>query len=163
MMEHTMSNKFSQLQNLLVTKNWQEADRETRRVMLMIAGADKRDDLLLTQQDIEKFSCNDLIIINRLWLQYIQKRFGFGVINNIYQQVQGNYVELAKIVGWRIGDRWLNYDNIIFDISAPAGHLPVSWLVPTTFGMYWQARFACVGWELLLSRFHSCCQISTNR
>ena len=61
-----MSNKFSQLQNLLVTKNWQEADRETRRVMLMIAGADKRDNLLLTQQDIEKFSCNDLIIIDRL-------------------------------------------------------------------------------------------------
>ena len=78
-----MSNKFSQLQNLLVTKNWQEADRETRRVMLMIAGADKRDNLLLTQQDIEKFSCNDLIIIDRLWLQYSQKRFGFGVINNI--------------------------------------------------------------------------------
>ena len=46
-----MSNKFSQLQNLLVTKNWQEADRETRRVILMIAGADKRDNLLLTQQD----------------------------------------------------------------------------------------------------------------
>ena len=131
-----MSNKFSQLQNLLVTKNWQEADRETRRVMLMIAGADKRDDLLLTQQDIENFSCNDLIIIDRLWLQYSQKRFGFGVINNIYQQVQGNYAQLAKIVGWGIGDRWLNYDNIIFDISAPVGHLPVSWLVPTTFGIY---------------------------
>ncbi|MCL2933006.1 MAG: GUN4 domain-containing protein [Trichodesmium sp. MAG_R03] len=131
-----MTNKFSQLQNLLVTKNWQGADLETRRVMLMIAGADQRDDLILTQEDIEKFSCNDLMIIDRLWFQYSQRRFGFGVINNIYQQVQGNYAQLAKIVGWSIGDRWLNYDNIIFDISAPVGHLPVSWLVPTTFGIY---------------------------
>ena len=131
-----MINKFSQLQNLLVIKNWQQADLETRRVMLMIAGADQRDDLILTQEDIEKFSCNDLMIIDRLWFQYSQRRFGFRVINNIYQQVQGNYAQLAKIVGWGIGDRWLNYDNIIFDISAPVGHLPVSWLVPTTFGIY---------------------------
>lgn len=154
-----MTNKFSKLQNLLVTKNWQEADLETRQVMLMIAGVDQRDDLILTQQDIKKFSCNDLIIIDKLWLQYSQGRFGFRVINKIYQQVQGNYDQLAKIVGWCIGDRWLNYGNIIFDFSAPVGHLPVSWLVPTTFGIYWQARFARVGWELLLSRFHSC-QIS---
>ncbi|NEQ36513.1 MAG: GUN4 domain-containing protein [Okeania sp. SIO3I5] len=140
-----MTNKFSQLQNLLVVKNWQEADRETRRIMLKIAGAEQRDNLLLTQKDIEKFPCNDLIIIDRLWLKYSQKRFGFSMINNIYQKVQRNYAQLAEIVGWRIGDRWLNYDNIIFDINAPVGHLPVSWLVPTTFGMYWQARFARVG------------------
>lgn len=157
-----MKNQLSQLQNLLVAKNWQEADRETRRVMLAIAGADKRDGLLLTQQDIQIFPCNNLINIDRLWLYYSQRHFGFSVINDIYQQVQGNYPLLAETVGWRIGDRWLNYEDLIFDISAPVGHLPVTWLVPTTFWMYWQARFARVGWELLLSRFHSC-QISGNR
>ncbi len=31
--ENTMTNKFSQLQNLLAVKNWQEADRETRRIL----------------------------------------------------------------------------------------------------------------------------------
>ncbi|MDJ0554449.1 MAG: GUN4 domain-containing protein [Microcoleaceae cyanobacterium MO_207.B10] len=155
----TMTKKLSQLQSLLAAKNWQEADVETRWVMLTIAGADKRDNLLLTQTDIEQFPCQDLININQLWIQYSQGRFGFSVINRIYKKVEQNYSQLAEQVGWKKGDRWLNYENLIFDISAPVGHLPVSWLVPTTFGMYWQARFARVGWELLLSRLNSC-QIS---
>ena len=151
-----MTHKLSQLQNLLAAKNWQEADRETRKLMLAIAGADQRDDLLLTKQDIQKFSCNALIKIDKLWLHYSQKRFGFSVIKYIYQQEQGNYHLLAEKVGWRRGDRWLNYEDLIFDITAPVGHLPITWLVPTTFWMYWQTRFARVGWELLLSRFHLC-------
>ncbi|MGB3513744.1 MAG: GUN4 domain-containing protein [Microcoleaceae cyanobacterium] len=151
-----MTNKLSQLESLLAVKNWQEADIKTRQIMLATAGADKRDNLLLTQTDIQQFSCTDLIDIDRLWIQYSQRRFGFSVINHIYQKVQKNYSQLAQKVGWRSGDRWLNYEDLIFDITAPVGHLPVTWLVPTTFSIYWQTRFARVGWELLLSRLDSC-------
>lgn len=151
-----MTKKLNQLQSLLIAKNWQAADIETRRIMLEITGADKRDNLLLTQTDIEQFPCSDLIDIDRLWIQYSQRRFGFSVINSIYQQVQKNYSQLAQKVGWENGDRWLNYEDLIFDIAAPVGHLPVTWLVPTTFSIYWQTRFARVGWELLLSRLDSC-------
>lgn len=151
-----MNKNLTQLQSLLAAKSWQEADRETRRVMLAIAGADKREDILLTQQDIQQFPCTDLINIDRLWIQYSQGRFGFSVINRIYQQVQGNYSLLAQQVGWRNRERWLSYEDLIFDITAPVGHLPVTWLVPTTFWIYWQARFARVGWELLLSHLDRC-------
>lgn len=151
-----MTKKLSQLESLLAAKNWQEADVETRRIMLAIVGADKRDDLLLTQKDIQLFPCDDLINIDRLWREYSQGRFGLSVINRIYQECQRNYSQLAAQVGWRSGDKWLNYEELIFDITAPVGHLPVTWLVPTTFGIYWQTRLARVGWELIFSRLDSC-------
>ena len=147
---------MKKLENLLAAGRWQEADVETRRIMLAIAGADTRDNLLLTQEDIENFPRSHLITINRLWTNHSEGRFGFSTIHRIYREVDGDYTKLAERVGWRVGDRWLNYNELTFDKTAPPGHLPVTWLVPTTFWMYWQGRFARVGWELLLSRWQTC-------
>jgi len=147
---------MKKLENLLAAGRWQEADVETRRIMLAIAGADTRDNLLLTQEDIENFPRSHLITINRLWTHHSENRFGFSTIHRIYREVDGDYTKLAERVGWRVGDRWLNYNELTFDKTAPPGHLPVTWLVPTTFWMYWQGRFARVGWELLLSRWQTC-------
>lgn len=155
-----MTNKIDSfylpLEKLLVAQRWQEADVETRRIMLAIAGADTRDNLLLTQKDLENFPCSDLIAINDLWTKHSEGRFGFSVIHRIYREVEGDYSSLAQRVGWRVGETWLNYKELTFDKNAPVGHLPITWLVPTTFWMYWQGRFARVGWELLLSRWQTC-------
>ncbi len=151
-----MDSFYLPLENLLAARRWQEADVETRRIMLAIAAADTRDNLLLTQQDIENFPCSHLITINRLWTNHSENRFGFNTIHRIYREVGSDYTKLAERVGWRAGDRWLNYNELTFDKTAPPGHLPVTWLVPTTFWMYWQGRFARVGWELLLSRWQTC-------
>lgn len=124
--------------------------------MLAIAGADTRDNLLLTQKDIEEFPCSNLMAIDRLWTLHSEGRFGFSTIRRIYGEVQGDYSRLAELVGWRVGDNWLNYDSLTFDKTAPVGHLPVTWLVPTTFSIYWQSRFAPIGWQLLLSRWETC-------
>lgn len=148
--------KYQRLGPLLAQGRWQEADWETRRLMLSIAGADRRSDCLLTQTDIRSFPCPDLLILDRLWRGHSQGRFGFSVIHQIYQDVEQDYAQLAEIVGWRNGDHWINSDQIQFTRTAPVGHLPIMWLVPTTFSMYWLARFASAGWRLLLERTGEC-------
>jgi hypothetical protein len=148
--------KYKTLDPLLAQGRWQEADGETRRLMLSIAGADRRSDCLLTETDIRSFPCTDLRILDRLWRGHSQGRFGFSVIHQIYQNVEQNYGQLAQMVGWRNGDRWINSEQIQFTRTAPVGHLPIMWLVPTTFSMYWLARFASAGWRLLLERTGEC-------
>jgi hypothetical protein len=148
--------KYTQLSRLLGTKKWQEADLETRRLMLSIVGAEQRADCLLTQDDLEQFPCIDLRTIDQLWIHYSQKHFGFSTIATIYREVNQDYQLLAERVGWRRGDEWISYNDVTFNRSAPVGHLPVTWLVPSSFWMYWSARFAKPGWRLLLKRIENC-------
>lgn len=146
---------YSKLRDLLEAHQWKKADLETRRMMLWVAGADKRDSLL-TQQDIEEFPCTDLRTINKLWVQHSAGRFGFSAIARIYQEMGQNYALLADKVGWREGDKWLGYEDLIFEYRAPIGHLPISWVVPNSSVSFWVARFAGAGWGLLLARAKSC-------
>jgi hypothetical protein len=147
---------WTRLDHLLAQKDWKEADWETRRLMLFIAVADRRRDCLLTENDIRQFPCADLVKINRLWVARSQGRFGFSVIKHIYHELDCDYHQLAERVGWRKGDKWIKYDEIMFASAAPAGHLPITWLVPSTFSMYWLARFASAGWRLLLQKAADC-------
>lgn len=147
---------YTQLDQLLRVQKWKEADIETRRLMLLIVGADRRTDCLLNQDDIAHFPCIDLHTIDRLWIQYSQGYFGFSIIESIYQEVDKDYLKLAERVGWRRGDEWISYNDVIFNKLAPVGHLPLTWLVPTSFWMYWSARFAKPSWRLLLERIENC-------
>jgi len=150
-----MSN-YQKLNQLLAEKKWKEADIETRKLMLEIAGSLNREDCLLTEEDIKNFPCSELKKIDQLWIKYSQGRFGFSIILNIFEEVGENYGKLAEKVGWKVGDKWLAYNDLQFTNNAPIGHLPITWLVPITFWMYWLARFASPGWGLLLNRLKTC-------
>ena len=149
-------NEYNQLSKLLAAKQWQKADLATREIMLFITEADKRKDLLMTQKDLKQFPCYHLRFIDQLWLKYSHGKFGFSIILTIYNEVDRDYARLAERVGWRVGDKWIGYKDIDFSDNAPKGHLPLTWLVPTTFSMYWLARFASAGWRLILNRANSC-------
>lgn len=151
-----LSVDYTQLRDLLIAQKWQDTDQETRRLMLSIAKANRRKDCLLTQDDLHKFPCSELNTIDKLWVHYSKGRFGFSVIKKIYKEVDKDYAKLAERVGWRNGDKWIGYNQINFTAHAPVGHLPITWLVPTTFWMYWLARFASVGWRMLLERAADC-------
>ncbi len=73
--------------------------------MLAIAGADKSDNLLLTQQHIQKFPCSDLINIDQLWIQHSQGHFGFSIIYHIYQQYLARQLlptsRKSRMADWR--------------------------------------------------------------
>ncbi|WP_028082184.1 GUN4 domain-containing protein, partial [Dolichospermum circinale] len=120
---------YSKLRDYLAQGKWKEADEETRRVMLAVAKREKED--WLNDKSIDNFPCEDLSIIDKLWVKYSDGKFGFSVQKRIYQGFGGTREYNSEIwrqfgdkVGWRKGGDWLYYKDITFDKKAPEGHLP---------------------------------------
>ena len=121
---------YRKLRGYLQAGKWKEADAETLRVMLAVAKREKEGWLRI--EDIDNFPCEDLSIIDKLWVKYSNGKFGFSVQKRIYQSFGGTRSYDEKIwekfgdkVGWRKGGNWLYYKDITFDIKAPEGHLPM--------------------------------------
>lgn len=144
----------SKLAVLLASGRWKEADEETLRIMLQVAGREKEG--WLDVAAIEKFPCEDLRAIDQLWLESSDGRFGFSVQKQIWKSLGGNfnaddqiYEAFSDRVGWRVNQNWLQVDDLTFNSSAPNGHLPavavrlggLSWGVT---GFWWEKRQAYV-------------------
>lgn len=128
-LDETVSPRYQKLEQLLAAGKWQEADKETVWVMLQVAGREKEG--WLNSDSIQKFPCEDLRQIDRLWVKYSNGRFGFSVQKRIWEEVGGhpgaNYETKRRVgdrVGWRVGGKWKNYSELTFSPSAPVGHLP---------------------------------------
>jgi GUN4-like len=148
---------YRKLHQLLAGKQWQLADLETRNIMLRLTGANQTKELLMTRDQLLQFPCQDLEMIDKLWRKYSQGKFGFTVINQIYIEMDKDYQKLAEKVGWyREGEKWISSEEIDFTKNAPQGHLPITWVIPTTFGIYWLSRFASAGWRAILERITEC-------
>lgn len=143
---------YSRLRALLLTRQWEEADVETKEIMLKIAGKEQLG--FLDRQSGEQFPYQDLYIIDRLWANSSGNRFGFSVQKRILESLvqiktfqsyqldrqinisinplsNSDNVEelhlrdrLASSLGWRRRGKWLRSHELIFDLSAPVGHLP---------------------------------------
>ncbi|MEG5094243.1 GUN4 domain-containing protein, partial [Microcoleus sp. B13-B4] len=125
---------YINLRNLLAAKKWQEADEETLRVMLKVAGREKEG--WLDTKSIEKFPCEDLRTIDQLWVKYSDGRFGFSVQKRIYQSLGGTRkydITVSEAfgdqVGWKKNDKWLYYKDLTFSERAPEAHLPLGGMV----------------------------------
>ncbi|MEC4989878.1 MAG: GUN4 domain-containing protein [Oscillatoria sp. PMC 1068.18] len=114
---------YSRLCDLLIAKKYQQADEETKRIMLWVAQASVRGYIL--DSDIQAFPCTDLRTIDELWLKYSGGRFGLSVQKRIYDRVGGNYQKLGDLVGWRSRKKWLKHSDLSFSIRTPMGHLPL--------------------------------------
>jgi len=143
---------YTQLQDLLSGGKWREADEETGRVMLAVAGRENVG--WLNDEAIDKFPCEDLSIIDQLWVKYSDGRFGFSVQKRIYQGLGGTRSYDGKIwavfgdrVGWLSGGKWLYYKDLTFDISAPIAHFPTAGL-----GGLGRGRSASVNHWVILSQ-----------
>ncbi|MFB2935670.1 GUN4 domain-containing protein [Aerosakkonemataceae cyanobacterium BLCC-F154] len=127
---------YQKLRDLLKAVNWREADLETARVMLKVAGRQKEG--WLDEEHIENFPCTDLRTIDRLWVKYSNGKFGFSVQKRIWESVGGKTVEwdyeIAKKFGDRVGwymnekDDWKWYTGLTFSLNASSGHLPFAWI-----------------------------------
>ncbi|HEY9636658.1 MAG TPA: GUN4 domain-containing protein [Coleofasciculaceae cyanobacterium] len=121
--------QYLSLRQLLAAGKWKEADQETTAVMLRICKCKKAG--YLNVEDIETFPCSDLSIIDNLWLEYSQGRFGFSVQSHIWQTIGGNsnpdwnaWCRFGKQVGWYVKESWLWWNDLTFSLHAPVGHLP---------------------------------------
>ena len=120
---------YTQLRNLLAAGDWKKADEKTRAFMLR--GCNREREGWLDRGEIERFPWQDFRIINRLWVEYSNGRFGFSVQYQIWQSVEvekNDDFEVEKSlgyrVGWRVNKNWLSYNNFTFTLSAAKGHLP---------------------------------------
>ncbi len=128
---------YRKLEYLLKQNNWQEADQETRKVMLEAGKQNEIENIeLLLVRDIENFPCLDLLTIDRLWKFYSQGHFGFSIQKEIYQGMGGSYKynqgmwnAFGDKVGWRIHGNWLSQGQFFYSQDACKGHLP-SLIVP---------------------------------
>jgi len=118
---------YTRLRDLLAAGKWKEADQETLKVMLKAARREKEG--YFTPESIDNFPCDDLRTIDQLWVKYSQGRFGFSVQKKIWLEVGGKLDletegKLGDRVGWRRGGKWLNYDDLTFNLTAQRGYLP---------------------------------------
>jgi serine/threonine protein kinase len=123
---------YTRLRDLLREGRWKEADYETRAVMLKAAGREK--DIWLSDESIENFRCADLRTIDQLWVKYSNGRFGFSIQKQIYLEVGGipdgkyyikAWYKLVERLGWRVREKWIDYDDVTYDTTAKRGHLPL--------------------------------------
>ncbi|MGK7925194.1 MAG: GUN4 domain-containing protein [Spirulina sp.] len=121
---------YQPLEEYLRNGEWQNADRETARVMLQVARKEERG--WLDEEDIQNFPCEDLRIINQLWLDNSNGRFGFSVQKDIWLSCGGEpgeynyrvYVKFGEEVQWYEKGDYVGYSNLQFSGDAPRGHLP---------------------------------------
>ncbi|MBW4643880.1 MAG: GUN4 domain-containing protein [Goleter apudmare HA4340-LM2] len=116
---------YIKLRDLLAAKAWQEADKETWNYMLQIS--EREGESWLDDGDIKRFPRHDLRIINNLWTKYSEGKFGFGVQKQIWQYPKEDYKRFGDRVGWLVNisnSEWRKYEEAIFSLDAPEGHLP---------------------------------------
>jgi hypothetical protein len=125
---------YSQLQNLLEKNQWKAADLETTYLLLKVIGKQNWNEVY--PEDIQSFSAQAIQTIDQLWIQYSHGYFGFTIQERIWSEIGGqeDYETAKKLgnrLGWRKNGQWLNYEQLIFELSSttPLGHLPVNWLI----------------------------------
>ncbi|MFM7789542.1 MAG: GUN4 domain-containing protein, partial [Microcystis panniformis] len=122
---------YTNLRDLLAAKKWKEADAETTKAMLQAAKREKEG--RFRDVDIDNFSCEDLRMIDQLWVSASKGKFGFSVQKEIYESLGGTseyngevWNKFGDRVGWRKGGSWLYSSDLTYSDEAPKAHLP--WL-----------------------------------
>ncbi|PHM10664.1 GUN4 domain-containing protein [Nostoc sp. 'Peltigera malacea cyanobiont' DB3992] len=141
---------YRELDRLLAIENWKVADEETFQVMLKAARREK--DGWLDINGINKFPCEDLRIIDQLWVKHSNSCFGFSVQKRIYQNLGGTkeydkkkWQAFCEQVGWRKVGKPVYYSDVTFDIKAPVAHLPL-WGGSCGLGTTGGGWFVGLGW-----------------
>ncbi|WP_316435642.1 serine/threonine-protein kinase [Leptolyngbya sp. NK1-12] len=153
---------YSRLQELLLDQAWQAADRETHRLLLALSGRERGQ---LQLEEIRCLPCLDLHAIDYLWVNHSNGLFGFSIQKEIWLNVggstDGNYETWDRLsqsrskwrvntpwqrfssrVGWRVKERWIDYEDYTFALDAPKGHLP-SWQSNITISTLFSRMEVC--------------------
>jgi hypothetical protein len=128
--------QFGKLQQLLAEGQWQQADLETSKIMLAISGHSTLD--TLTPQDIQKFPCHAIRIIDQLWSKYSTGHFGFSIKMQVYQEIGGTVdtlrsqdqaiiTKMRQKIGAIQDQKRVKWEEQDFSLSAPEAALPSHW------------------------------------
>ena len=85
----------------------------------------------LSAEDMDNFPCEDLRIIDQLWLKSSQGKFGFSVQKEIYQSLGGTrdsydevFPKFSDRVGWNNDFQRSWGENFTFNMNTRRGQLP---------------------------------------
>ena len=156
------ANYYAKLRDLLAARDWKAADQETADRMCEVM--DRQQEGWLRMEDIEMLPCLDLRNIDQLWVRYSNGRLGFSVQKQIWEDCGSPkdygriWEKFGKVVGWRTeysGETeptWLLNSQLIFNESAPRGHLPRSYFPERIHvaGGFWFNTIAIIFYSLAL-------------
>ena len=145
------------LENLLELGRLKEADYETKRLLLELA--DREKDGWLRPEDIKSLPSHALSVIDNLWTQHSNGRFGFSAQKKIWhklgcktssntgiQTISEN--KFGQSVQWRKSSLWLTpWESFSYDIHTPEGSLPREYIF--TLSGWWSYSHGWIG-QLLL-------------
>ena len=114
------SRRYAKLEALLKAGEWREADEETYRLMIKAVG--KEDGQIFSLEDLENFPCEDLLTIDRLWVEASNGHFGFSVQKKIWQECGSpmnsgkDWDRFCVKVGWKnaAATEYVNYTDLKF-------------------------------------------------
>ncbi len=118
---------YSPLQEALVQRDFQQADRLTLLKRCELAGEQAMQRRWVYFTEVENFPSTDLKTMDQLWYVHSQGKFGFSVQRKIWLSLGKEFPKLWEKIGWKQGKYWTRYPHeFIWDLSAPVGHLPLS-------------------------------------
>lgn len=115
--------EYIRLKNLLAAGRWREANETTRTIILKAVSREKEG--WLADEQIQNFPCQVLHIVDSLWVQYSNGRFGFSVQKRICNECKKDPQAFGDRVGWHVQEAWISASQVIYTpVNAPQGHLP---------------------------------------
>ncbi len=117
---------YTPLQSALAQQAFEAADDLTREKLCELAGSGAMQRQWLYFTEVEKIPSLDLHTINALWWLHSNGKFGFSVQRKLLAAVGNDFPKLWPKIGWKTGNIWTRWPSgFIWDVSAPAGHLPL--------------------------------------
>ncbi len=146
---------YGKLRDLLAAGKWKEADQETARVMLEISGKTDKENLL--PDDVIKFPCSVINLIDQLWIKYSNGRFGFSIQKKVYESMGGTFdisqidmkvlLKTSEELGLRLNGKQIPYKDLNFSLEAPLGAFPVAW---------WNSPYGAKSAVYFFARLNAC-------
>ena len=145
------------LEKLLELGKLKEADHETKRLLLKLAGREQEGWLL--SEDAKKISAQALAAIDQLWIKHSNGRFGFSVQSKVWRTLgckssDNMHIQtisentFGKFVNWRVGSKWVSqWDSFNYDLQSPQGSLPREYIF--ALNGYWSFAQGWTGYFLL--------------
>ncbi|KAK4384110.1 Tetrapyrrole-binding protein, chloroplastic [Sesamum angolense] len=91
---------FEVLRQHLSSKNFREADEETRRLLIVLAGEAAQKRAYVFFSEVKFISEDDLKTIDGLWREHSDNKFGYSVQKRIWNKVNKDFTKFFIKVGW---------------------------------------------------------------
>ena len=145
--------KCKKLEKFLELGQLKDADHETKRLLLDLAGRVKEG--WLRPEDVTNLPSKALSAIDQLWIKHSNGRFGFSVQGEIWRKLDCNssasvFIQtisenrFGQSISWRKGSTWLfPWDSFNYDNQAPQGSLPREYIF--TLSGWWSYSKGWIG------------------